>query len=294
MILLNSKYAGDQSVKVLVTGSNGLIGKHMVRSLKASGYTVRTFDVTTGVDIRNRNSIRKVVKGIDAVIHLAAISGAVHWFEHPAEVAEVNINGTINLLEACRSYDVKRFIFASSFMVYGQPEDLPVREQCTPKPHTPYGLTKLVGEQYVNLYGETYGISTACMRYFSVYGIGQQVGLVADCLTAIKKNRPLFILGDGKQTRDFVNVTDVVQANLLALRTKASGTFNVGSGKETSVGQVVEIFQEMTDIKSVQHRPERLGEIRRIYADISQARRILGYRPKVPLRDGLAEILNAI
>lgn len=281
-------------MKVLVTGSNGLIGRHMVRSLKESGYRVRTFDITAGGDIRNSDAVRKAVKGVDAVMHLAVLGGAMHWFKRAAEVAEVHINGTIRLLEACRSYDVKRFICGSSFMIYGQPEDLPVKERCTPKPHTPLGLAKFVGEQYVNLYGETYGISTACMRYFNVYGIGQQVGLVADCLTAIRKNRPLFILGDGKQTRDFVNVTDVVQANLLALRTKVNGTFNVGSGKETSVRQVVKIFQEMTCIKSVQHRPERLGEIRRIYADISKARRILGYRPKVPLRDGLAEILNAI
>jgi len=281
-------------MKVLVTGSSGFIGRHMVNALKTRHHAVRILDITIGKDIRNEDAVRKAVKGVDAVMHLAAIADIPYSFKHPAEVAEVNITGTINLLEACRRYDVKKFVFASSSAVYAEPEELPVNEDHPLKPLSPYGLTKLAAEQYVNLYGNIYGMSTISLRYFNVYGIGQTKGLVGNSINAIKNNRPMIIFGDGRQTRDFVNIADAVQANLLALHTKASSeVFNIGGGTETSVREVIGILQELTHANSVKYEPSREGEIRRMCADLGKARRKLGYRPKVSLRDGLAEVVNA-
>lgn len=280
-------------MKVLVTGSSGFIGKHTVNGLKARNYKVKTFDLTANEDVRNQDAVNRAVKGVDAVIHFGAIAEVPYSFEHPAEVAEVNITGTINLLESCRKYDVKKFVLASSSSVYGEPEELPVKEDHPLKPVTPYGLTKLVDEQYVNLYSDLYGIKAACMRYFNVYGIWQSRGLVAESLKAVNNSKPMVIFGDGKQTRDFVNVADVVQANLLALDVNANGAFNIGVGVETSVREVIRILQELTGSNSIRYKPRRVGDIRRIYADISRAKRVLKYRPKVSLRDGLAEVVKS-
>jgi len=279
-------------MQVLVTGSSGFIGRHTVNGLKARNYTVKTFDLTVNKDLRDHDAVNRAARGVDAVMHFGALAEVPYSFDHPAEVAEVNITGTINLLEACRKYDVKKFVLASSSSVYGEPEELPVKEDHPLKPVTPYGLTKLVDEQYVDLYSNLYGIKTCCMRYFNVYGIRQSRGLVAEAVDAVKKCKPMIIFGDGRQTRDFVYVADVVQANLLALDAKTSGTFNVGVGLETSVKKVIRILQELTGTNSVQYKPKRIGDIRRIYADISKAKRVLRYRPKISLRDGLRETVE--
>ncbi len=279
-------------MQALVTGSSGFIGRHTVNGLKAKNYVVKTFDLMVNKDLRDKGAVNRAVRGVDAVMHCGALAEVPYSFDHPAEVAEVNITGTINLLEACRKYDVKKFVLASSSSVYGEPEELPVKEDHPLKPVTPYGLTKLVDEQYVDLYSNLYGIKTCCMRYFNVYGIWQSRGLVADALNAVKNDKPMIIFGDGRQTRDFVYVADVVQANLLALDANTSGTFNVGVGLETSVKEVIRILQELTGTNSIEYKPKRIGDIRRIYADISKAKRVLKYRSKVSLRDGLRETVE--
>lgn len=293
MSCLNDNRVKGVFVQVLVTGSSGFIGRHTVNGLKAKNYAVKTFDLTANKDVRNQDAVNRAVRGADVVMHFGANAVVPYSFEYPAEVAEINITGTINLLEACRKHDVKKFVFASSSSVYGEPEELPVKENHPLKPVTPYGLTKLAGEQYADLYSELYGLKTVCLRYFNVYGIGQSRGLVADSLKGIKNKKPMVIFGDGRQTRDFVNVADAVQANLLALHVNTSGVFNVGVGVETSVRDVVRILQELTGTNSIQYKPKRVGEIRRIYADIRNAKRVLKYRPKVSLRDGLRETVEA-
>jgi UDP-glucose 4-epimerase len=279
---------------VLVTGSGGFIGKHTVLALKERGYSVKTFDISSNEDIRDEALVKKKVKGVGGVIHLGAIAEVPYSFEHPSEVADVNITGMINILEACRRCDIKRFVFASSSSVYGEPRTLPVPEDHALNPVTPYGLSKLVGEQYANLYFQMYGIETVSLRYFNVYGIGQTRGLVADSLNAIKKKKPIVIFGDGSQTRDFVNVSDVAQMNVRALQDDVpTGPYNVGTGIEVSILEIVKNLQELSGSNSTEFKPPRTGDIKRIYADIGKSKQVLRFRPTVQLRQGLAQVVRS-
>lgn len=281
-------------LRTLVTGSGGFIGRHTVSALREAGNTVRTLDVSLNEDIRDEALVREKVKGIDGVIHLGALAEVPYSFEHPAEVADVNITGMINILEACRRYDVKRFVFASSSSVYGEPTRLPVSEDHELNPVTPYGLSKLVGEQYADLYFNMYGLKTVSLRYFNVYGVGQKRGLVADSLNAIKAKKPVVIFGDGSQTRDFIHVSDVAKINICALQDDVpAGPYNVGTGTEVSILEIVKILQELTGTNSIDFKPPRTGDVKRIYADIGKAKEVMHLRPTVQLRQGLTEVARS-
>lgn len=283
----------NQDLEVLVTGSGGFIGRHTVSTLMKSGNSVRTLDTKDDEDIRNPVLVDRKVKGADGVIHLGALAEVPYSFEHPAEVADVNITGMINMLEACRRHDVKRFVFASSSSVYGEPHNLPVAESHTLNPVTPYGLSKLVGEQYADLYFQMYGIKTVSLRYFNVYGPGQSRGLVADSLNAIRGKRPIVIFGDGTQTRDFVNVADVAALNMRALQDDVPpGAYNVGTGSEISIHEIVKILQELTGSNSTEFKSARTGDIKRIYADIGKSREVMRFKPSVQLKQGLIEVVR--
>lgn len=280
-------------MEVLVTGSGGFIGRHTVKVLKEKGFSVRTLESKENEDIRDAALVFKKVKGVDGVIHLGALAEVPYSFEHPAEVADVNITGIINILEASRRYDVRRFVFASSSSVYGQPKVLPVPEDHPLMPVTPYGLSKLVGEQYADLYLQMYGLKTVSLRYFNVYGLGQSRGLVADALNQIKANKPVVIFGDGSQTRDFVNVTDVARLNVGALRDDITpGHYNVGTGTEISVSEVVKTIQKLAGNSSTEFKPSRTGDIKRIYADMSKSKEVMHFRPTVHLKQGLIEVVK--
>jgi len=281
-------------LQVLVTGSSGFIGNYTVNALLQAGHQVRTLDVHSKEDIRLKEQVEAKVKGVDAVIHLAALIDTPYSFQNPAEVADVNIVGTINVLEACRRFNVDKFIFASSAAVYGIPRTLPVLESQPLDPTTPYGLTKLVGENYARLYRRTYGLRTIILRYFNAYGAGQRKGLIPTALTLMRKNRPVILFGDGSQTRDFVNVIDIARINLTALHDDIpSGEYNIASGVETKVIQVLKILQNLTRTNLIDYRPERAGEIGRIYADISKAKEVMKFRPTVSITEGLSEVAKS-
>jgi len=195
---------------------------------------------------------------------------------------------------------VKRFIYASSAAVYGKAETLPHHEDLSPRPISPYGVSKLAAENYVKVFSEVYGLETVCLRYFNVYGprqtYGPYSGVITIFINRLLGNQPPIIYGDGKQTRDFINIQDVVDASMLALvRKNAVGeVFNIATGIVTTVNQVANMLQEIigkTRLKPVYTDP-RMGDIRHSYADISKARRVLGYDPTVSLRDGLAELVE--
>lgn len=280
-------------MEVLVTGSRGFIGRHTVSALLEEGNSVRTFDILDNEDIRDEALVHRKVKGVDGVIHLGALAEVPYSFEHPAEVADVNITGMINILEACRKYDVKRFVFASSSSVYGEPVTLPVPEDHPLKPVTPYGLSKLVGEQYADLYFHMYGLKSVILRYFNVYGPGQRRGLVADSLNAIKEQRPVVIFGDGSQTRDFVKVADVAKINVHGLQDDVpAGPYNVGTGTEIGILEIVKILQELTGSNSTEFRSPRTGDIKRIYANMNKSNEVMRFRPNVQLKQGLSEVVR--
>ncbi|NOZ59386.1 MAG: NAD-dependent epimerase/dehydratase family protein [Euryarchaeota archaeon] len=296
----------------LVTGGAGFIGSHLVEALLDRGYSVVVLDNLStgrrenlaGVDGRiafHRESIlaedlKHVLRDVEVVFHLAAQVNVRRSVEEPAYDLKVNALGTLNLLEQAR--DAERFIYASSGgAVYGEPRYLPVDEEHPTEPISPYGASKLAGEKYVQLYGYNYGIRYAILRYANVYGERQdargEAGVIAIFLERLRRGEPLLVFGTGEQTRDYVYVSDVVGATLLAL--EREGVFNIGTGIETSVNQLVEIISEVTGTTpEVRHLPPRSGEVHRICLSTSRAEEELGFRARVRLREGIARVWRSL
>ncbi len=279
---------------ILITGSSGQLGSYLIESipnsvgldLRASKFTEIVGDIRGNLDIFLKNY------EIDAIIHAAAQVSVVKSVKDPKNDADNNIMGTINLLEYARKYDVEQFIYISSAAVYGEPKYLPIDEKHPTEPKSPYGLSKLTGERYSLLYSELYGLKVASIRPFNIFSPRQDPnspysGVISIFVSRAKKGLPLIIYGDGEQTRDFVNVQDVVHLVKLALTKKADGVYNCGTGKETSINELAKIIAELSgkDIKIVHDKP-REGDIRKSYADISKARDI-GYEPKTNLKEDL-------
>jgi len=299
---------------ILVTGGAGFIGSFTVELLLAKGYKIAILDNfkygsikniehlhgkvdVVKCDVRNYDELTHIIQKVDAVIHLAAIVSVDEVNENPLKAFEVNAIGTLNLLELARKYDLERFVYASSTAVYGEPRYLPVDENHIVSPLNPYGASKLAGEALVNSYRETYGLSTISLRYFNVYGPrmrpGPYAGVIMKFVQAALKNEPLVIFGDGTQTRDFVFVKDVARANTIALESKETGIFNVGTGKETSINELAEIIIKLTKSKSkIIHTYPRPGDIRRSVADISKIRNKLKWTPEIDLLRGLKETIR--
>jgi UDP-N-acetylglucosamine 4-epimerase len=306
--------------EILVTGGAGFIGSHIVDRLLDEGFKVRVLDnLSTGEkknlaqhqnkksfqfiegDIRNFDLVKKTVKGVDAVIHEAALVSVTRSVENPLLSNEVNITGTVNLLKACVDAHVKRFVYASSCAVYGDTETLPNHENLAPKPLSPYAVDKLAAENYAKVFHNVYGLETVSLRYFNVYGprqkYGPYSGVISIFINRLLENKPPIICGDGKQTRDFINVKDVVEANMLALskREAVGEVFNISTGEATAINKLTETIQkimEKTYLKPV-HAEPRLGDIKHSYGDISKARRNLKYEPKVQLEKGLSELVKS-
>ena len=305
--------------EILVTGGAGFIGSHIVDRLLDEGIKVRVLDnLSTGEkknlaqhenkksfrfiegDIRNFDLVKKTVKGVDAVIHEAALVSVTRSVEDPLLSNEINVTGTVNLLKACVDAHVKRFVLASSCAVYGETETLPIYENFTPKPLSPYAVDKLAAENYAKVFYDVYGLETVSLRYFNVYGPRQKYGfysgVISIFINCLLENEHTIIYGDGKQTRDFVNVKDVVEANMLALsKQKAAGeVFNISTGEATTLNKLAETIQKImdkTDLKPV-HAEPRPGDIKHSYGDISKAQRNLEYAPKVQLEEGLTELIK--
>jgi UDP-glucose 4-epimerase len=307
--------------KILVSGGAGFIGSHIVDRLISEDIDVTVIDnFHTGYlrnikhnrrrkelhfvrgDVLDFNSVRNAVKNIDAVFHQAAFVDVAQSIENPVLTNEVNVNGTLNILKASLDLGVKRFIHASSAAVYGSTLRSQKREDDPLNPTSPYGISKLAAESYIRLFYNLYGMETVSLRYFNVYGPRQSFnirsaygGMIALCVNRLLRNIPPIIHGDGEQTRDFVYVEDVVEANMLALNTKdaVGETFNVGSGTSTSINQIAELLKEIThkDLRNVYSDP-RPGDIRHGYADIDKAKKLLGYTPKFSIKEGLTELVK--
>jgi len=300
-------------VKVLITGGAGFIGSHVADALILAGHTIAIVDdLSTGnrawlppkaafyeLDIRSEE-LGKVfaAERPDAVSHLAAQASVGRSVTDPAFDASVNIGGGLNLLDCCRRFDVRRMIYSSSGGAgYGDTDLIPTAEDHPTRPASPYGITKVAMEQYLEAWGALWGMNGLSLRYANVYGPRQnpqgEAGVVAIFCSRLLAGQPLVINGDGFQTRDFVHVSDVAAANLLALeRADVAGRVNIGTGVETSVNAICDGLSKAAGSRvETIHAPERPGEQRRSCLSPKLAERLLGWRPTVLLDDGLAQTL---
>ena len=279
---------------ILISGSSGQLGSYLIESIENSvGLDMKKGEFTEIIrDIRkNPEEILKNYE-INAIIHAAAQVSVAKSVEDPWFDAENNVMGTLNLLEYARRHDVEQFIYISSAAVYGEPKYLPIDERHPTEPKSPYGLSKLTGERYSLLYGELYGIKVASIRPFNIFSPRQDPnnpysGVISIFVDRAKRGEPLIIYGDGTQTRDFVNVHDVVQLIKLVLKKKATGVYNCGTGRETSIRELAEMIIDISGSKSeIRYDEPRTGDIKRSYADITKARGI-GYEPKTNLKEDI-------
>jgi len=297
---------------VLVTGGAGFIGSSLVEDLIRQDYNVRVLDnFATGKmenllgfgkkielvkgDIRDLETVKKAVKGVDYISHLAALSSVSGSIEEPVPTAEVNILGTLNILLAARDSGVQRMVYASSASVYAGIDGIPKRESMEMVSISPYGLTKIANEQYFKLFYKLYGLKSVGLRYFNVFGPKQNPkseysAAIPKFINLMLSDKRPPIYGDGKQTRDFVFVKDAAMANIISFKTKrANGdAFNIASGKQISINDLVKRINEILgkNIKPVYEDPKP-GDPRYSEADISEAKRVLGYEPRYSFDEGL-------
>lgn len=307
------------SRRALVTGGAGFIGSHVADQLIANGFEVTVIDnLVSGnrgqvpnaatfhdLDITDENAARLVRdSGFDVICHLAAQIDVRKSVADPSYDSRVNIGGTLNLLEAVRQSgkQTTRFVFSSTGgAIYGDLVAPPSTEEASKDPQSPYGTAKLSVEYYMGYYGRVHGLDTVALRYANVYGPRQdphgEAGVVAIFCNRLLDGTPLTIFGDGKQTRDYVFVGDVAQANFLAATRPLppassldARAFNVGTSVETSVVELAQLLREIAGASvAAKHAPERPGEQRRSAVDVRKSQRVLGWQPKTALRDGLAE-----
>ncbi len=305
-------------MKVVVTGGAGFIGSHLVRALVERGDQVVVVDnLSTGReanlaglldrcrlvrgDVRKEDLLDQVFRGANVVFHQAAMVSVQKSVEDPLECDDVNVRGTLKVLECARRCGVGRVVFASTCAIYGDAEILPKREDLPPCPLSPYAVSKLVNEHYGLLYRRLYGLSVQPLRYFNVFGPGQDPS--SDYAAVIPKfitrmlagDRPI-IFGDGEQTRDFIYVGNVVQANLLAADRDSPGQpLNIGTGASYSLNQLVAMLNEIlgTSLDPVYREP-RQGDVRHSRADVTLAREALGFVPAVGFREGLERTVQAL
>ena len=300
----------------LVTGGAGFIGSHLVDALVAGGSRVTILDnLSTGHlcniehhgekvefvegDIRNAGILDKIIKGCDVVFHQAALVSVTQSVHDPSKSCEINELGTVRVLDAARRNGVRRVVMASSSAVYGDDPQTPKREDMRPSPLSPYAVQKLTGEYYASAFGGLYGLEVVCLRYFNVFGPRQDPsspysGVISIFMTKAATNTAPTIYGDGSQSRDFVHVSDVVAANLLAAThdMAAGRVFNVGIGLSITILALWRLIGELSgvDLDPV-FAPPRSGDIHESLSDIGEIKKTLGYSPKLDLRQGLIDTL---
>jgi UDP-glucose 4-epimerase len=305
-------------MRYLVTGGCGFIGSHITKTLVAKGAFVSVVDnVSTGFierlegiadsiefirgDLAESDVSDRVVQGMDYVLHQAAIPSVQRSVADPVSTNRANVTATLNLLESCRKASVRRVVFAASSSAYGDTAVLPKIESMPPDPLSPYALQKLVGERYSQLYYRLYGLETVCLRYFNVFGPGQDPhseysAVIPKFITLMMAEKAITVNGDGEQSRDFTYVENVVEANLLALQSNAApgNVCNVGCGERISLNMLLTLLEEITGKKpQVNYASSRPGDVRHSLADITLARRILGYEPKIMVKEGLNLTVDA-
>jgi UDP-glucose 4-epimerase len=298
----------------LVTGGAGFIGSNIVTLLLERGHTVTVLDdLSSGYrtnldpfpqvrlvegDVRDPAAVAEAVRGADVVYHLAASVGNTRSIEHPLVDSGINVMGTLTVLEAARTHGVRKLVFSSSAGIFGELKTLPIAEDHPVEPDTPYGASKLGAEKLCLAYAKLYPLECVCLRYFNVFGVNQRYDAYGNVIPIFAhrmlRGQPLTIHGDGEQTRDFVNVRDVAEANYRAGESRGvSGAFNVASGTRVTINELVRLMAEASGLApEVVHGPPRPGDVRHSLADVSRARARIGFAPTVGLAEGLVEYMR--
>ena len=296
----------------LITGVAGFIGSHLAHALVAQGHAVRGVDnlssglrgnLALGVDfvemdLRDAGATAEACRGIDVILHQAALPSVPRSVADPRTSHECNIDGTFNLLEGARAEGVKRVVYAASSSAYGNQPGFPRVETMAPQPISPYAVQKLTGELYMQSYWQVYGLETVCLRYFNIFGARQvpdspYSGVMARFILEMLEGRTPTIFGDGEQGRDFTHVENAVQANLLAAMAPAEQcagrVFNVACGERHTLNRTYAALAKLLEFPhAAEYGPMRAGDVRDSLADITQARECLGYEPRVSFLDALA------
>jgi nucleoside-diphosphate-sugar epimerase len=296
----------------LVTGGAGFIGSNLTKALLESGHSVRILDnFSTGKrenlgpfqdkieliegDLRSYHIVHEAVRDIEVVFHQGALPSVPRSINDPITTNQVNVEGTLNILDAAKDAGVRRVIYASSSSIYGENPALPKQEDMTPLPISPYAVAKLAGEKYCQAFTRSYGLETVALRYFNVFGTGQDpksqyAAVIPLFITAFLDGGHIQINGDGEQSRDFTFIDNVVQANMKAAVAEGAvgEVFNVACGDRTSLNQILDNLRKVTEVEvDVDYGPDRPGDVKHSMADISKARNILGYNPVISAEEGL-------
>ena len=304
-----------ESTKVLVTGGAGFIGSHLVTGLLDNGYSVAVVDNLSSGQLRNLDHratfyhapindqrIKQIIQreGPEIIFHLAAQSSVRQSTLDPVTDADSNVLGTIRLLDAAASEGVEKIVFSSTGgAIYGNPDTVPCDEDAPVNPLTPYALSKYVSELYLELFYRTYGLQYTILRYANVYGPGQdpngEAGVIAIFAGLMLRGRSPNIYGDGEQERDFVYVSDVVEANLAAMYRGDGRIYNIGAGEPVTINRIYSLLQECTEFRQEPvYRPRRAGDVLKIALDYSRATGELGWEPKTPLEEGLRHSVDYV
>jgi UDP-glucose 4-epimerase len=301
-------------MKALVTGGAGFIGSNIVRLLVDEGHDVIVLDnLASGYrvnldpfpkvefvegDVRDATLVQRVMEGVEVVFHLAASVGNKRSIEHPIDDSEINVIGTLRVLEAARRAGARKIVFSSSAGIFGELKILPIREDHPCEPDSPYGASKLCAEKLCLAYSKLYDLEAVCLRYFNVYGVNQRYDAYGNVIPIfahrLLHDEPLIIFGDGEQTRDFVSVRDVARANYRAAMTRGvSGAFNIASGTRITINALAAMMGQASGLKPIIHYgPPRPGDVRHSLAELSAARTAFGYEPGVELDEGLREYMR--
>ena len=304
--------------KIVVTGVAGFIGSNLADKLLELGaevigidnlYTGRMENIDNALksnkfkfykgDIRDLDFLFNIFQDVEIIFHQAAFTSVPQSIEMPVTCNDINVNGILNILNAARKRDIEKIVFASSAAVYGNDPSLPKRENMKRFPISPYGVSKLTGEAYMQSYYHIYGLKTTSLRYFNVFGPRQKdspySGVIAIWFSKITRNEDLVIFGDGSQSRDFIYIKDVINANLLATECKIYGDiFNIGLGSPIILSEIAKLILKITNKNNlkIKYSKPRVGDILHSYCDINKAKNILGFNPIYNHEEGLRDYFN--
>ena len=300
-------------MKALITGGSGFIGSNVTKKLLSADWNVRILDnLSSGYrcnldgldvefiegDVTDIETVQKACKGVDAVFHLAASVGRQRSIDHPQLDSATNLIGTVNVLEGMRKNDVPKIVYSSSAAIFGELETSFIDETHPQNADSPYGVSKLAAEKMILAYSGIYKeITGICLRYFNIYGVNQRFDLYGNVIPIFAKRlysgEPITIYGDGEQTRDFVNVYDVAEANSLASQSSKTDVYNLGSGTSVTINRLAEMMQKISGIKTeIKHVSERPADVRHCKANANKVLDNLGFKAAVELESGLVEYLK--